>query len=54
MYITVCETDDQCKFDAWNRALKVGALGQPEGQNGEGTGSGVSGGGHIYTRGWFM
>ena len=24
MYITICETDDQPKFDAWNRALKAG------------------------------
>ena len=31
MYITVCETDDQSKFDAWNRALKASALGQPRG-----------------------
>ena len=31
MYITICETDDQCKFDAWNRALRAGALGQPWG-----------------------
>ena len=23
--------DDQCKFDAWSRALKVSALGQPRG-----------------------
>ena len=23
MYITICETDDQSKFDAWNRALKA-------------------------------
>ena len=29
MYITTCKTDDQCKFDAWSRTLKVGALGQP-------------------------
>ena len=27
MYITKCEIDDQSKFDAWNRALKAGALG---------------------------
>ena len=25
------EIDDQSKFDAWNRALKDGALGQPRG-----------------------
>ena len=31
MYITICETDYQSKFDAWNRALKAGALGQPRG-----------------------
>ena len=31
MYITICETDDQPKFDASNRALKAGALGQPRG-----------------------
>ena len=27
MYITICEIDDQSKFDAWKRALKAGALG---------------------------
>ena len=31
MYITICEIDDQSKFDARNRALKAGALGQPRG-----------------------
>ena len=31
MYITICEIDHQSKFDAWNRALKTGALGQPRG-----------------------
>ena len=29
--ITICEIDDQSKFDAWNWALKAGALGQPRG-----------------------
>ena len=29
MYITIHEIDDQSKFDAWNRALKASALGQP-------------------------
>ena len=28
MYITLCKTDDQCKFDAWSRAPKASALGQ--------------------------
>ena len=27
----LCETDDQSKLHAWNRALKAGALGQPRG-----------------------
>ena len=54
MYITTCEIDDQSKFDAWNRALKAGALGQPEGWDGEGGGRGIQDGGHMYTHGWFM
>ena len=29
MYITIHEIDHQSKFDAWNCALKGGALGQP-------------------------
>ena len=35
MYITICEIDDQSKFDAWSRALKA-----PEGW-GEEEGGGV-------------
>ena len=31
MYITICEIDDQSKFDACNRALKASAWGQPRG-----------------------
>ena len=31
MYITICKINDQFKFDAWSRALKAGALGQPRG-----------------------
>ena len=31
MYITICKTDDQYKFDECSRALKVRALGQPRG-----------------------
>ena len=31
MCITICETDDQSKFNAGNTALKAGALGQPRG-----------------------
>ena len=29
MYITICKIDDQCKSNAWSRALKADALGQP-------------------------
>ena len=31
MYITICEIDHQSKFNAWDRALKTGALAQPWG-----------------------
>ena len=47
MYIAMCETDDQCKFNAWSRAPKTGALGQPL----SGVGREV---GHMYTHGRFM
>ena len=47
----MCEIDDQSKFDAYNRALKAGALGQPEGWGGEGGGRGVQDEGHMYTHG---
>ena len=49
--------DDQSKFDAWNRALKTGALGQPRGMERWGrweVARGFGIGGHMYTRGWFM
>ena len=44
MYITICKTDDQNKFNAWNRAPKGGALGQPRG-----IGWGGRREGHVYT-----
>ena len=55
MYTTICKIDDQCKFDAWGRALKAGVLGQPRGMGWGGRwewGSGWEG--HMYTHGWFM
>ena len=52
-YIIVCEIDHQFKFDAWNRALKANALGQPR-QMGMGGGRSFGMGGHMYTCGWFM
>ena len=51
MYITICKPDDQCKFNAQSRALKVSALlwGSPEGWGGEGGGTGVQNGGtHVH------
>ena len=29
IYITICKTDRQCRFDAWDWALRAGALGWP-------------------------
>ena len=43
MYITICKIDDQCKFNAWSRALKVGALGQHRGMGWGGRWEGGSG-----------
>ena len=48
MYITICEIDDQSKLDAWNRALKAGALGQPRGMGWGGRQEGDSGRGTMY------
>ena len=31
MYIIICETDCQSRFDAWDRVLRAGALGWPRG-----------------------
>ena len=43
MYIAICEIDDQSKFDAWNSALKAGAMGQPRGMEWGREVGGVSG-----------
>ena len=44
----------QSRFDAGYRKLGAGALGYPRGMYGEGGGSGVQDGEHMYTRGGFM
>ena len=31
MYIFICETNHQCRFDAWDRVLRAGTLGWPRG-----------------------
>ena len=36
MYITICKTDNQCKFNARSRGLKAGALDNTEGWGGRG------------------
>ena len=54
MYVTICETDRQSRFDAWERALRAGALGWPRGMGWGGRWEGGSGWGHMYTHGWFM
>ena len=51
MYITICETGDQSKFDAWNKVLRAGALRQPRGMGWVGRWKGVQDGGHVYTGG---
>ena len=49
MYITICETDHQSKYNARNRALKAGTLDNPEGWDGEGGGRRGSGWGtHVH------
>ena len=55
MYITMCKIDDRCKFDAWSRAPKASALGQPSGKAGEWRWEECSGWGrHMYSCGEFM
>ena len=49
MYITLCEIYHQCRSDAWDRALRAGALGQPWGIGWRGRWEGGSGWGtHVH------
>ena len=49
MYIIICETDRQSRFDAWDRALRAGALGWPRGMGWGGRWEGGSGWGtHVH------
>ena len=52
MYIIICETDRQSRFDAGYWELVH--WDDPEGWNGEGGWRGVQDGEHMYTHGWFM
>ena len=45
MHITICKTEDQCKFRAQSRALKLVLWDNPEGWGGEEGGRGVQVGG---------
>ena len=44
----------QSRFDAWYRVLGLVHWDDPEGWDGEGGGTGVQDGEHMYTHGWFM
>ena len=54
MYIIKCETDRQSRLDAWDKCLGLVHWDNPEGWDGEGGGTGVQDGEHMYTHGWFM
>ena len=49
MYIIICETDLQSRFDAWDRVLRAGAVGWPRGMGWGGRWEGGSGWGtHVH------
>ena len=54
MYIIICETDHQSRFDAWDKCSGLVHWDDPEGWDKKGGGSGVQDGEHMYTHGWFM
>ena len=47
MYITICEVDDQSRFNACTGCSGLMHCGGPEGWDGEGGGRGVQDGGHM-------
>ena len=50
MYIIICETDRQSRFDAWDRVLRAGTLGWPSGMGWVARWVGGSGGGtHVHS-----
>ena len=52
MDIIISEMNRQSRFDAWDRALRTGAVGWPEGWDGERGGRVVQDGGHVHL--WLM
>ena len=53
MYITVCEIDDQCKFDAQSRHAWLVLWDNLKGRGGEGGGRGAEDGGYVHIHGGF-
>ena len=53
MYIIICETNRQSRFDAWYRVLRADALGWPRGIGWGGRWEGVLDGEHMNTHGRF-
>ena len=51
MYIIICETESQSRFNAWDRVLRAGALGWPRGMEWGGRWEGGSGWG-THVRPW--
>ena len=54
MYIIICEMNRQSRFDADTGCSGLVHWDDPEGWYGEGGGSGVQDGEHVYTCGGFM
>ena len=54
MYIIICETDRQSRFDAWDGVLRLVHWDDAEGWDGEGGGREDQDGERMYTHGWFL
>ena len=51
MYIIICETDHQPRFDTRDKCSGLVPWDDPEGWDGEGGGRGAQDGEHMYTHG---
>ena len=52
MYIIICESDRQPRFDAWTGCSGLVHWDDPEGWHGEGGGRRVQDGEYVYTHWW--